>query len=167
MSEHDPNDLRSALEGVREAFEYMQGPIESGLADLEDDSEIQLRKACRLLGAARSLRENNGYYTAIVELSFVAIERSFEFFVLAHSTDSIRDFNDHQYAYQRAFDLGVISESLSTDYRSLYRTYRTESYYGDRQVTEQEATSMYALAAETHEYLRDRPSKRIECLCGD
>ena len=100
-----------------------------------------------------------------MELSFGAIERSFEFFALALSTDTIRDFDDHTYAYQRAFELGVISDALRDDFQSLYTEYRTESYYGDRQVREGEADAMFDLAVATHEFLRDHPSEHYDCLC--
>jgi len=165
MSSSDPSILRDCVETAQERFQFRQGAVEAGLGDPDSDAVGQLRKACRLLAAARSLRAADGYHTAVVELSFGTIERSFEFFVLALSTDTLRDFDDHTYAYQRAFELGVISTALRDDYRSLYTDYRTESYYGDRQVHEGEATAMFDLAAATHEFLRDHPSDHYDCLC--
>ena len=165
MSDSDPGALSDRVETAQERFQYGQGTVEAGLGDPDSDAIGQLRKACRLLAAARSLRAADGYHTAVVEMSFGAIERSFEFFVLALSTDTIRDFDDHTYAYQRAFELGVISDALRDDYHSLYTEYRTESYYGDRQVHEDEADAMFDLAVVTHEFLRDHPSEHYDCLC--
>lgn len=166
MSDSDPAVLTEGVENAQERFQYGQSPIETGLGDMGSDAIGQLRKSCRLIAAARSLRSTNGYFTAVVELSFGAIERAIEFFVLALSTDTIRDFDNHTYAYQRAFELGVISAGLRDDYRSLYTEYRTESYYGDRQPREAEADAMFDLAVTTHEFLRDHPSDHFDCLCG-
>lgn len=165
MSDSDPAVLRDSVQTAQKRFQYGQGAVEEGLDTPESDAVGQLRKACRLLAAARSLRAANGYHTAVVELSFGVIERSFEFFVIATSRDTIREFDDHTYAYQRAFELGVISEELRDDYRSLYTEHRSESYYGGRQVRAGEADAMFELAGETHEFLRDHPSDHYECLC--
>jgi hypothetical protein len=166
MSENDPGNLTDAVKDAQEAFRHASGAPEEGLGGESDTAVLQLKKACRLLEAGRTLRQQNGYHTAIVELSFGAIERSFEFYALAHSSDTIGDFMDHTYAYDRAFELGVISANLRDDYRSLYDENRTESYYGDRQVTEQEATAMFRLAEDTHEFLREHPRDHYNCLCG-
>jgi len=165
MSDSDPGDLRECVETAQEGFQYGRGAVETGLDDPKSEAVGQLRKACRLLAAARSLRATNGFHTAVVELSFGAIERSFEFFALALSIDTLRAFDDHRYVYQRAFELGVISETLRDDYQSLYTEYRTESYYGDRQVREGEADAMFNLAVATHEFLRGHPSDHYDCLC--
>ncbi len=165
MSSSDPAVLVERVEAAQKRFEHGRGSVEAGLADPDSDAVGQLRKACRLLAAARTLQTENGYHTAVVELSFGAIERSFEFFVLALSTDTVRDFMDHTYAYQRAFELGVISDLLRDDYQSLYREFRSESYYGDRQVRADEAAAMFDLAVDTHEFLRDHPSDHYNCLC--
>ena len=155
MSDSDPGTLSDRVETAQERFQYRQGAVEAGLGDPDSDAVGQLRKACRLLAAARSLRAANGYHTAVVELSFGAL-----------STDTIRDFDDHTYAYQRAFELGVISDALRDDYQSLYTEYRTELYYGDRRVHEGEADAMFDLAVATHEFLRNHPSEHYDCLCA-
>lgn len=59
------------------------------------------------------------------------IERSFEFYALAASNDTIGDFDDHTEAYRRAFELGLLSADLRDDYQALYEEHRTESYYGN------------------------------------
>lgn len=160
----DPTGLEEAVADAHEAFTRAQGTVETGLEDA-DAAAGQLQKACRLLAAARTLRAQNGYYTALVELAFGAIERSFEFYALALSNDEVRDFHDHAHAYQRAFELGVLSRELKDDYRALYTENRSESYYGDRGATDQQASAMFALAVETHEFLRDHPRDHYDCLC--
>jgi hypothetical protein len=73
-------------------------------------------------------------------------------------------FHDHTYAYQRAFELGLISRDFKDDYRALYTENRSESYYGDRGATNQQADAMLNLAEETHEFLRDHPQDHFRCL---
>lgn len=70
--------VEDALADAQRAFEQEPGNKESGL-DTDDDALLQLRKACRLLDAARSLRTQDGYYTVVIESSFIATERSIHF----------------------------------------------------------------------------------------
>ena len=72
MSDSDPGVLSDRVETAQERFQYGQGAVEAGLGDPDSDAIGQLRKACRLLAAARSLRAANGFHTAVMELSFGA-----------------------------------------------------------------------------------------------
>jgi hypothetical protein len=98
-----------------------------------------------------------------VELCFGATERSVEAYALAEGGDDLNDFHDHTYAYQRAFELGVLSRDLRDDYRALYTENRSESYYGDRGATNRQAEAMLDLAAETHEIRREQPQDHYRC----
>ncbi|WP_433631129.1 DNA-binding protein [Halomicrococcus sp. NG-SE-24] len=159
----DPDAVADALATASQAFER-GGTPEDGLAELSED-EAQLRKACRLIAAARTLQNHNGYHTAVVELTFGAIERSFEFYAIALGNDAVRDFMDHEYAYQRVFELGAISETLKEDFQALYNENRAASYYSGRAVTAEQANAMLGLAVEAHEFLRDHPRDHFNCLC--
>lgn len=159
----DPKNVEVALDGASETFE-IGGTPEAGLADVSDE-KAQLRKACRLIAAAETLRRQNGYHTAVVELAFGAIERSFEFYAIAMSDDSVRDFMDHEYAYRRVFELGAVSSTMKEDFQALYNENRAASYYSGRAVTAEQAEAMLALAVETHEFLRDHPREHFGCLC--
>ena len=66
--------IESLIDEVQWAFDEPPGRIESGL-DVDDAALLQLRKACRLLAGSEQLL-GTGYYTLVVESSFVAIERS-------------------------------------------------------------------------------------------
>jgi len=165
MSDDDPEALAGAVETALERFEYGQGTVETGFETSGSEAVTQLRKACRLLAAARTLRDADGFHTAVVELCFGAIERSFEFYAMAVSTDTAQEFHDHDRAYDRAAELGVISTDLRDDYQALYGRYRTESYYGTRAASDIESEAMYELAVETHEFLRDHSPKYYDCLC--
>jgi hypothetical protein len=165
MSDDDPAALAGAVDTALERFEYGRGTVETGFDQIDSEDVTQLRKACRLLAAARTLRDADGFHTAVVELSFGAIERSFEFYAMAVSTDTAREFHDHDRAYDRAAELGVISVDLRDEYKALYGRYRTESYYGNRAASDVESEAMFELAAETHEFLRDHPPEHYDCLC--
>jgi hypothetical protein len=73
------------LDAAHRSFER-GGTLEKGLTELSKE-EAQLKKGCRLIAAARTLQDQNGYHTAVVELAFGAIERSFEFYSLAFSSE--------------------------------------------------------------------------------
>lgn len=159
----DPQNVEVALDEASKTFE-VGGTAEEGLADVSDEN-AQLRKACRLIAAANTLREQNGYHTAVVELAFGAIERSFEFYAVAMSDDSVRDFMDHEYAYQRVFELGGVSSTMKEDLQALYNENRAASYYSGRAVTAEQAEAMLELAVEVHEFLCDHPRAHFGCLC--
>lgn len=159
----DPGDVSAALQAAFDAFEH-GGTPEEGMSE-RDGEEAQLRKACRLIDAARTLQDNNGYHTAVVELSFGAIERSFEFYAIAVSGDEVQDFTAHETPYERGADLGVISPDMRDDFLGLYHENRAPSYYSDRAVTAEEAEAMLELAVTTHGFLRDHPRGHYDCLC--
>jgi hypothetical protein len=85
----EPDDLTAAVARAEDAFggRLGQPEYEAGLdPDANDTDVIQLRKACRLLDACRVLRDYDGYHTSVIEMSFTAIERTFEFYALTGST---------------------------------------------------------------------------------
>jgi len=159
----DPQRVEEALAEASRTFE-VGGTPEAGLDDVSDE-RAQLRKACRLIAAAETLREQNGYHTAVVELAFGPIERSFEFYAIAVGDDSVREFMDHEYAYHRVFELGAVSSAMKEDFQALYNENRAASYYSGRAVTGEQAEAMLALAVEAHEFLRDHPRDHFGCLC--
>ncbi|WP_247730991.1 hypothetical protein [Halovivax limisalsi] len=71
------DDIRDDLAAAERTFEESPVTIEAGL-DVTDPELVQLRRACRLLAAGSHLRER-GYYTVVIESSFVAIGRSIQF----------------------------------------------------------------------------------------
>lgn len=81
-------DLEAALGDTEDAFQRRPESLEVGLDHISDPAVLQLRKACRLLDAAGFLLDRNGHYTVIIESSFVAIERSIQFYVEEKGTTS-------------------------------------------------------------------------------
>jgi len=89
------------VEEVQAAFDRGPVDVESGL-DTDDAALLQLRKACRLLAGAATLQDE-GYYTLVIEASFVAIERTVEFRLLERGTTQPDDLPEsHPGVYREA-----------------------------------------------------------------
>jgi len=167
MSRSDPNDVVEAVEQAEDAFEERGG----GVPDYEESIEsggdwvTQLTKACRLIEVAGVLREQNGYYTAIIELCFGAIERSIEAYAVAMTGDEVEDFRDHEYSYDRAHQIGLFGDETAERMKSLYSENRTESYYGGSRPTDRQADAMYNLAVQVHSFCVDQITEGGVCVC--
>lgn len=163
----DPESILAALERAQDAFEYRgrgrytpERGIESG-----GGWETQLTKACRLLEVIETTREHNGHYTAIIELSFGAVERSIEAYTVAMGGDEVEDFRNHEYSYERAHELGLFERNTAEDMQELYSDNRTESYYGGGQPTDHQAEAMADLAREVHDFVADQIREGGVCAC--
>lgn len=167
----DPAHVLDALDSAEDAF----GGATSGCPEYEtgldpsttDSSVLQLRKACRLLDACRTLRTNDGYHTSVIEMSFAAIERSLEFYALSASNDTVGDFQDHQRVYDRATALNIISEETAARLETLYTRNRSAAYYRDTVATRDQAEAMFALADRVHRYVREFAQSSHECRCRE
>ncbi|MXV60729.1 hypothetical protein GS429_01310 [Natronorubrum sp. JWXQ-INN-674] len=152
------------LDDAQAAFDRRPREIESGL-DVEDAALLQLRKACRLLAGAETLREA-GYHTLVIETSFVAIERTVEFRLLERGTMQPDDLpGTHPGMYREAATAGIFSESTADDLADLWRDHRAKTYYQDGLATAARAEQMYALATEIHAFVLGRSSHGYECCC--
>lgn len=163
---NDPSAIVDAIARAEDAFENRgmgQPEWEPGI-DTDEEWQAQLTKACRLLDAIETLEEEGQYYTAIVEIGFGAIERSVEAYCLKWSDDSIDEFTDHTEAYERAEGLGLF-DGVADDLIGLYANNRTESYYGDRRPTDEQAAAMHELATAVHEYVNDQLRNSSVCIC--
>ena len=94
-------------------------PIFEGEIDTDADWKTQLTKGCRLLEVVERL-DGEGFYTATVELCFGAIERSIEAYALNTGGDTLEEFHTHEYCYQRAGDLGLVSRDTAEKMAELY-----------------------------------------------
>lgn len=164
--ENDPSEVVDAIVRAEDAF-AMRGfgrpTWEPGL-DAAGEWQTQLTKACTLLDAIDALADHGAYYTAIVEISFGAIERSVEAYCLNLGDETIDQYDDHTEAYERAEALGLFDD-VADDLTALYADNRTASYYGGRRPTEAQATAMAALATAIHEYVNDRLQNSGVCFC--
>ncbi|WP_058992339.1 hypothetical protein [Haloarcula sp. CBA1127] len=81
----DPAAVLDAIERAQDAFEMVgrgRTVFEEGIS-ADADWETQLTKACRLLEVVDTLQAQDGYYTAVIEVCFGAIERSIEAYALS------------------------------------------------------------------------------------
>lgn len=156
--------IEALVEGVQRAFDSPPAAIEDGL-DVKDAALLQLRKACRLLAGAEQLLDA-GYYTLVIEASFVAIERSLEFRLFDRGEMDPRNLpGSHTTIYQEAARIGIFSESIADDLADLWQEHRARTYYQDGLAAETRARKLNELATEVHEYIVGRSSRSHECLC--
>ncbi|WEL16940.1 HEPN domain containing protein [Halorhabdus sp. SVX81] len=156
--------IEQLIDDVQAAFDRPPREIEEGL-DVEDAALLQLRKACRLLAGAESLRRD-GYFTLVIEASFVAIERSIEFRLLERGTLQPTDLpGTHPGVYREAAAAGIVAESTAEDLADLWRDHRAKTYYQDGLAAADRADETYALASEIHSFVVGRSSQGFECLC--
>lgn len=160
----DPSSVVRALREAEAAFSRPRSTYETDL-DPGNPETTQLRKACRLLEACRTLRANDGYYTSVIEMSFAAIERTLEWYVLEQSTDTVGDFQSHRYAYDRAADLGLFSSALCDALYRMHQEHRSAAYYRDTVATEGQADALFDLAVAVHEFVLDHLQSTHECRC--
>ncbi|MBX0297224.1 hypothetical protein [Haloarcula nitratireducens] len=156
--------IEQLIDDAQAAFDRRPTDLEPGL-DVEDAAVLQLRKACRLLAGAKTLRDA-GYYTLVIEASFVAIERTVEFRLLERGTmqpDSLP--GTHPGVYREAASTGLFAESMAEDLADLWREHRAKTYYQDGLATADRASAMFELAMELHAFVTGRSSQGHECRC--
>ena len=156
--------IEHLIEDVQAAFDRRPVDVEPGLG-VDDAALLQLRKACRLLAGAATLRDA-GYHTLVVEASFVAIERTVEFRLLERGTAEPDDLpGTHAGVYREAAAVGLLSESTAEDLADLWRDHRAKTYYQDGLATADRAEKMCALASELHAFVVGRSARGHECVC--
>lgn len=165
----DPNAVREALDAAIDAFNEEGHGIPTRESEIETNADwkTQLTKGCRLLTVVTEI-EDGGYYTAVIELCFGIIERSLEAFAIAEGGDELRDFqtDSHDRCYDRAAQFGLFTRELTGELKDLYSDNRTDSYYGGRHPTEQQAETMHRLAREIHRHVTDQIREGGVCNCG-
>ena len=162
----DPKAIRQALDSATDAFEEAGGGLPAYERDIDTDTDwkTQLTKGCKLLRAVDTL-DGRGQHTATIKLCFGVIERSLEAFALAEGGDDLADFQDHTMSYDRAADLGLLSRAMTGKLSDLYADNRTDSYYGGKRPTQEQAQAMHVLARTIHEYAADRIREGGVCRC--
>lgn len=153
-----------ALEMAERSFERAPQNIEEGL-DVEGAELVQLRRACRLLAAASRLLDE-GYYTVVIESSFVAIERTIQFRLIHDGAMSGSEvISSHRRLYQRGAEVGLYDDAFADDLSELWNQNRTKTYYRLGIATKSQAEAMQALAKEIHGHLVGGSQVPYECLC--
>lgn len=155
-------ELEAALEKTEDAFQRRPENPEVGLEFVSDASTLQLRKACRLLDAASFLLERNGHFTVIIESSFVAIERSIQYYVESKNYDV--PAQRHTEVYDIGVRAGLFSQDIADRLTELWLENRSESYYRTGIAGEYRAKTIHQLASTLHEEIVAETRTR-ECIC--
>lgn len=155
-------EVEAALTDAEDAFQRPPENPETGLEHINDSSILQLRKACRLLDAAEFLLERNGHFTVIIEASFVAIERSIQFYVEEKNYDV--PGQRHTEVYELGVRAGLFSEEVADRLEALWIENRSESYYRSGVAGEYRARTAYRLATALHGEVVAETRTR-DCLC--
>lgn len=157
------SEIAAALAEAEDAFQRSLVNPEAALAHISDESILQLRKACRLLDAAQFLLERDGHFTVIIEASFVAIERSLQYYVTEHgySVPGQR----HTEVYDRGVQAGLFSQEIADRLEALWTEHRSKSYYRTGIASEYRARMMYQLATAIHDEVV-AVTRTQDCICA-
>lgn len=165
----DPQDLLGHLEAAEDAFGHTDGrpQFEPGMNATPDaePGEVQIQKACRLLELTQSLDELGSYYGAMLEHSFIAIEHTFQGYLLVIAGADKQDLRDHTRPYELAKGQIPLSDETIERLERLYDARRTEHYYGTTVTTAQQAHRMRAVATAVHEHVV-RFDHELERFCN-
>lgn len=115
---------------------------------------------------ADQLVEENGYYTVVIEVSFAAIERTLQFYLLSNDFLHADEYVDHQAVYERSYEAGLYDEEFREKLVGLWRNNRSRSYYREGVGSEGRAETMFQLAASIHSYVLRLVGDRHECICN-
>jgi hypothetical protein len=116
----DPHSLEDAYDQVVDALDFQSGATyEPAVEPSGTAAQIQLQKACRHLEAC-DLLHDEAFYGGVVELSFGAMERTLEGYMLAVLGNDLSDFQNHTDVYDRAETHGPISRQMARDLKMVY-----------------------------------------------
>jgi hypothetical protein len=162
-------DVVDSLERVEQLLEDGEtGPAQDSLSwqRAGDDADIQLGKACAMLGTCRQLRQGTNNYVSIVELSFNAIERSFQFYLVEMTVAESADYRNHEEVFDDIAARNLFSDEEVAGRIDAFRTeHRSRFYYDVDRPGRDFAVAMHDLAEEVHRYLVDFAGAHSRCNC--
>lgn len=163
------DEVVSAVDRVESLLaEGETGPVQDSLSWQQTDADVQLGKACAMLGTCRQLRQGTNNYVSIVELSFNAIERSFQFYVVDQTSANSSDYRDHDQVFEDVASSGVFSDAAVADRIDAFRLeHRSRIYYDVDRPGRDLAHGMHDLAEEVHAYVVDFADAHSRCRCSD
>jgi hypothetical protein len=161
----DDGRVVTALEDAERRFRDVRGQTHEAELDPTQPALTQLRKACRLLDACRVLRTHDGYHTSVIELSFGAIERTIQFYILDSTNDTLQEYQSHEAVYERGAELNLYSTAVRDQLLQLWRENRSATYYRNTVATAEQADAMFTLVVELHRSVRERAQQAHECRC--
>ncbi|MGQ3331265.1 hypothetical protein [Halorubrum sp. FL23] len=162
-------DVVDTLEHVEQLLaDEETGPAQDSLSwqRASDDADIQLGKSCAMLGTCRQLRNGTNNYVSIVELSFNAIERSFQFYLIEMTTAESADYRKHEDVFDDIEARNVFSDAEVADRIDAFRSeHRSRFYYDIDRPGRDFAMAMHDLAEAVHQYLVDFADAHSRCSC--
>jgi len=114
--------------------------------DVDDSALLQLRKSCRILSAVKHLKQQNGYYTVVIEASFASIERTIQFYLQEKGYIHEDEFIDHEKVYKMGDNAGLYGPNFRDKLIQLWKNNRSRTYYREGVGTKQTAGLMIELA---------------------
>lgn len=142
------------------------GPVQDSLSWQQADADILLGKACAMLGTCRQLRKGSNNFVSIVELSFNAIERSFQFYLVEQTAAESSDYRDHGQVFEDIAARGVFSDENIADRIDAFRSeHRSRIYYDVDRPGRDLALAMHDLAEEVHAYVVEFANAHSRCSC--
>lgn len=160
----DDSDVDDTLDEVLREFRGPTRNPETGL-DVDDAVLLQLRKSCRLIDAVESLRQQNGYYTVVIEGSFASIERSLQFYLLENGYVEEDEYVDHETVYRLGRNAGLYSDDFLGRLLELWQNHRSRTYYREGVGSEDTAGLMLHLAEQIHSHVLQLAGESHECVC--
>jgi hypothetical protein len=164
-------EVVDALERVEQLLaDGDTGPAQDSLSwqRATDDADIQLGKACAMLGTCRQLRQGTNNYVSIVELSFNAIERSFQFYLVEMTAAESVDYRTHEEVFDDIAVRNVFSDADVAGRVDAFRSeHRSRFYYDIDRPGRDFAMAMHDLAEAIHQYLVEFADAHSRCNCDD
>ncbi|WP_123538219.1 hypothetical protein [Halosimplex salinum] len=165
------SDVVDALDRVEQLVEDSEtGPVQDSLSWQRDgdDADIQLGKACAMLGTCRQLRTGTNNYVSVVELSFNAIERSFQFYLVEMTAAESSDYRNHEEVFEDVAARNVFSDEAVAGRIDAFRSEHRPRYYYDIDRPGRDfAVAMHDLAEEVHRYVVAFADAHSRCNCDD
>lgn len=162
-------DVVDALERVERLLDSGEtGAIQSSLKGARSDPDVQLGKACALLNACRQLRYGDDNHVSTVELSFGAIERSFQFYLVETTAIESSELHRHEDVFAEIAARNVFSDrDVASRIDGLRNRHRASFYYDLDRPGADLADALFDLAEATHEYVVEFANAHSRCRCDD
>ncbi len=121
-----------------------------------------------MLGTCRQLRKGTNNYISIVELSFNAIERSLQFYLVEMTSAKSSDYRTHDDVFDDIEARNVFSERTVAGRIDAFRSeHRSRFYYDIDRPGRDFAHGMHDLAEEVHRYMVEFADAQSRCNCED
>jgi hypothetical protein len=119
-----------------------------------------------MLGTCRQLRHGTNNYVSIVELSFNAIERSFQFYLLEMTAAESADYRTHEDVFADIAARNVFSdEDIASRIDAFRSEHRSRFYYDIDRPGRDVAMALHDLAEQIHQYLVKFADAYSRCNC--